>query len=186
MEAEGEGKFTRRQIYEYIKDGKYGQVENAETETEVVPCLHIQATRVAETKTIRTCSGNWAWLFHATSFLSHRTHGTTAAATIAYKRLASLLADKRKQDYSKTISWLRCSISFSLVKSAVMCLRGARSSFHQPVRQAHCEVPLDVAISEGHVPSQQTMNSLFSVWHSDFFFFSLLLLVCILFLWHSR
>ena len=92
------------------------------------------------------------------------------AATIAYKRLASLLADKRKQDYSKTINWLRCSISFSLVKSAVMCLRGARSSFHQPVRQAHCEVPLDVAISEGHVPSQQTMNFLFSVWHSDFFF----------------
>ena len=29
MEAEGEGKFTRRQTYEYIKDGKYGQVENA-------------------------------------------------------------------------------------------------------------------------------------------------------------
>ena len=45
MEAEGEGKFTRRQTYEYIKDGKYGQVENAETETEVVTCLHIQATQ---------------------------------------------------------------------------------------------------------------------------------------------
>ena len=45
MEAEGEGKFTRRQIYEYIKDGKYGQVENAKTETEVVTCLHIQATQ---------------------------------------------------------------------------------------------------------------------------------------------
>ncbi len=81
------------------------------------------------------------------------TGGMAPAATIAYKRLASLLADKRQQDYSKTISWLRCSISFSLVRSAVMCLRGARSSFHHPSRSVECEVPLDVAICEGRVPS---------------------------------
>ena len=82
------------------------------------------------------------------------TGGMVPAATIVYKRLASLLADKRKQDCSKTSSWLRCSITFSLVRSAVMCLRGAHSSFHQPVRQTHCEIHLDVAISEGCVPSQ--------------------------------
>ena len=29
-----------------------------------------------------------------------------------------------------------------------MCLRGARSSFHQPAKQAYSEVPLDVAISK--------------------------------------
>ena len=38
------------------------------------------------------------------------TGGMAPAATIAYKRLASLLADKHKQDYSKMISWLRCSV----------------------------------------------------------------------------
>ena len=88
------------------------------------------------------------------SLVFSATGSMAPAVTIAYKRLASLLADKRKQDYSKTISWLWCSISFSLVRCAVMCLRGARSSFHQPVRQAYGNVPLDVAISEGRVPSQ--------------------------------
>ena len=71
------------------------------------------------------------------------TGGMAPAASVAYQRLASLLADKRQQDYSKTISWLHCSISFSLVRSAVMCLREARSSFHHPTRQVECEVPPD-------------------------------------------
>ena len=101
---------------------------------------------VPETKTVRTtCKGNWAWPF--------------------YKRLAFLLADKRKQDYGKTISWLQCFISFSLVRSAVMCLRGACSSFHQPAKQVNCEVPLDVAISEGRVPSQWTLNFFLFHWY---------------------
>ena len=79
------------------------------------------------------------------------TGGMVPAATIAYKSLASLLADKRQQTYNKTISWLRCSLSFSLVISAVSCVRGARSSFHHPFR-SDANVPLDVAISEGRVP----------------------------------
>ena len=41
--------------------------------------------------------------------------------------------------------------SFSLVRSAVMCLRGARSSLHHPARSME-EVPLDLAIQEGRVP----------------------------------
>ena len=80
------------------------------------------------------------------------TGGMAPAATTAYKRLASLLADKRKQGYSKTICWLRCAISFSLVRSAVMCLRGARSSLHRPSKTVDCEVPLDMAICEGRIP----------------------------------
>ena len=81
------------------------------------------------------------------------TGGMAPTATTAYKRLASLLADKRKQEYSKTICWLRCTISFSLVRSAVMCLRGARSSIHRSSRTVDYEVPLDKAICEGRIPS---------------------------------
>ena len=69
------------------------------------------------------------------------TRGMAPAATIAFKRLASLLADKRQQTYNKTISWLRCSLSFSLVRSAVSCLRGARSSFHHPFK-SDANIPL--------------------------------------------
>jgi len=43
------------------------------------------------------------------------TGGMAPTASIVYKRLASLLADKRQQEYSKVISWIRCTISFSLV-----------------------------------------------------------------------
>lgn len=81
------------------------------------------------------------------------TGGMAPAATVTYQRLASLLADKHQQDNSKTISWLCSCISFSLVRSAVMCLRGARSSYHRLARQVECEVPLYVDVSEGRVPS---------------------------------
>ena len=45
-----------------------------------------------------------------------------------YKRLASLLPEKWDQPYSATMGWLRCKISFSLLRSVVQCIRDARSS----------------------------------------------------------
>ena len=36
------------------------------------------------------------------------TGGMGTAATVTYKRIASLLAEKRAEPYSKTIGWLRC------------------------------------------------------------------------------
>ena len=55
----------------------------------------------------------------------------SAAGT--YKRLASLLATKHLQPYSSTMGWLRCMISFSLLRSAITCLRGAHSTPGHPV-----------------------------------------------------
>ena len=71
-------------------------------------------------------------------------------ATIMFKRLASLIANKRQQEYSKTISWIQCNISFSLIRSAVMCLHGAQTSLHYPARCTE-EPPLDLTIQEGHI-----------------------------------
>ena len=54
------------------------------------------------------------------------TSGTIAPATkVTYNRLASLIAEKYQQPYNLTFNWLRCKLSFSLIRSAVMCLRGA-------------------------------------------------------------
>ena len=50
----------------------------------------------------------------------------------AYKRIASLIAEKKEQPYSLTWLWLRCRLSFSLLRSAIVCLRGSRSSYHRP------------------------------------------------------
>ena len=59
------------------------------------------------------------------------TGGLGPAADSFYKRLASMLADQWKQPYSSTMGWLRCRLSFSLLRSSIMCLRGARSSAHR-------------------------------------------------------
>ena len=56
------------------------------------------------------------------------TGGMAKQSTTFYKWLASLLAEKWDQHYSSTLCWLRCRIYFSLLKSAIQCIRGARSS----------------------------------------------------------
>ena len=54
--------------------------------------------------------------------------GLGQAAASTYKRLASLLATKWNQPYSSTLSWLRCKLSFSLLRSSIQSIRGSRSS----------------------------------------------------------
>ena len=58
--------------------------------------------------------------------------GYGPAATATTQRLAALIAEKEDQQYSAVIGWLRTKISFALLRSAGMCIRGARSSRHQP------------------------------------------------------
>ena len=50
------------------------------------------------------------------------------AATITYKRLGSLLAEKWDTPYATVMGWLRCRLSFSLLCSSILCIRGARST----------------------------------------------------------
>ena len=65
------------------------------------------------------------------------TGGMGTTETTVYKRLASMIASKNNKAYSKTIHWLRCRLSFSLLRSAIMCLRGSRSSLHRPETNIH-------------------------------------------------
>ena len=43
-----------------------------------------------------------------------------------YKRLAELIADSRKEEISKTTTWIRRKVTFALMRSVVLCLRGSR------------------------------------------------------------
>ena len=70
--------------------------------------------------------------------------GMGRAATVVYKRLASLLSSRREQRYSMVLGWLRCCLSFSLLRSVVMCLRGSRSRCNHSPRTS-----LDQAVHEG-------------------------------------
>ena len=47
------------------------------------------------------------------------------AATVTYRRLASLLAEEHGQLYSKTMNWIRCNLIFSLLRSSITCIHGS-------------------------------------------------------------
>ena len=74
------------------------------------------------------------------------TGGFGNEAKIFYKRLASMLADKWDQPYSTTTFWLRCRISFSLLRSAIRSLRGSRSSRGHAIRPS--TISTDLIVSE--------------------------------------
>lgn len=82
------------------------------------------------------------------------TGGLGPAASSSYKRLASLLATKWDQAYSPTLSWVRCILSFSLLRSTIQAIRGARSSIGRASRASH--LPIDLVMSESQVDSLTT------------------------------
>ena len=75
------------------------------------------------------------------------TGGMGRAATTFYKRLASMVAEKRDVPYAVTLNWIRCHLSFTLLRASVMSVRGARSSRYHP---AASECPIDLQLAEGH------------------------------------
>ena len=75
------------------------------------------------------------------------TGGMGCAATTFYKRLASMVAEKRDVPYAVTLNWIRCRLSFALLRASIMSIRGARSSRHHPA----AECPIDLQLVEGHL-----------------------------------
>ena len=70
-----------------------------------------------------------------TPIVMSTTGGLAPEATTFYRRLASLLASKWGDEYCVIMGWLQCSLSFLLLRSAIACVHGARSSighFHRP------------------------------------------------------
>ena len=75
--------------------------------------------------------------------------GWGPSASVAFKRLADLLSKKRGEPYQLTMRYLRLKISFSLVRSAHMCYRGARSSSNHPIFDD--AIPLDMIAVEAKI-----------------------------------
>ena len=44
-----------------------------------------------------------------------------------HSRLAELLSAKKQENYATTISWVRAKVSFAILRSALLCLRGSRT-----------------------------------------------------------
>ena len=77
------------------------------------------------------------------------TGGMGNSASVCYKRLASLISAKRDTSYSSTLVWIRCSLSFSLLRSSIQCIRGARSAAGRAAKQPI--PPVDLVSSEARL-----------------------------------
>lgn len=53
--------------------------------------------------------------------------GMAPRAITFYSCLAQQLAERRKQQKSCVVAWIRCRLAFSLLRSALLCLRGTRT-----------------------------------------------------------
>ena len=71
--------------------------------------------------------------------------GSGPLATVVYKRIAMLMSQKLGKPYSQVMNFIRCRLSFSLIRSIVRCLRGTRVSRHTD------SYNIDLALSEGRV-----------------------------------
>ena len=81
------------------------------------------------------------------------TGGMGPIVTVVYKRLATLISEKWGDLYSQTLFWIRCKLSYSLLHSAVMCLRGSRSTHYR------CNIQLqDLAIHLACSNSMELLN----------------------------
>ena len=74
--------------------------------------------------------------------------GAGPAATTMVKRLANIYAEKKTTSYSEAIAWLRCRLAFALLRSSVLCLRGARALKGRDYDE---QFQPDLALSSGQV-----------------------------------
>ena len=62
----------------------------------------------------------------STPLVFSATGGALKLTTTFLKRLAACMADQSGEAYSTTMAWLRARLAFSLLRSAVACLRSSR------------------------------------------------------------
>ena len=58
------------------------------------------------------------------------TGGMGREAATFYKRLAHKIASKEGKTFPTVMGWLRCRLSFAILRSAILCIRGSCSSRH--------------------------------------------------------
>ena len=72
-----------------------------------------------------------------------------------YKKLAGMMAEKKGQDYSQMLRWLRCRLNFALIRSSIMCLRGTISK-NPPF--THDDASPDVVLQECRISSESDID----------------------------
>ena len=55
----------------------------------------------------------------------------------------AITAIKKGEEYSTTMSWTRSKVSFALLRSALLCLRGSRCPRRVPLNLEHCDLEIE-------------------------------------------
>ena len=80
-----------------------------------------------------------------TPLVMSSTGGLAPLASVFYKRLAKHLAEKRSQPYAQVKGWLSTRLSFSLLRSAILCIRGTRTHRRAVLPLSELSIPLACA-----------------------------------------
>ena len=80
--------------------------------------------------------------------------GMAPRAVTFYSCLAQQLAEKKQQQKSCVVAWIRCRLAFSLLRSSLLCLRGTRN---KPGKYTHIK---DIDIEQTVVNSRLERNML--------------------------
>ena len=99
--------------------------------TQMDACYRRHERKERRTYEQHVCEVKWGFI---TPLVFSPSGGMGRAATVTYTSLASLLATKRKVPYSIIMGWLRCQLSFSHLRSVVMCLTCSRSARNHATR----------------------------------------------------
>ena len=57
--------------------------------------------------------------------------------------LAQKLAEKQNEEYGIIVSWIRTRLSFEILKSAILCVRGSRAPFRKHDNEAVLDFKLN-------------------------------------------
>ena len=68
-----------------------------------------------------------------------------------FKRLSSMLSEKRNEDLASVTTWVRTRIRFALLRSALMCMRGTRHRYYKPDLK---ETDMEIDIRESAIRSE--------------------------------
>ena len=89
-------------------------------------CYRTNERKWKRNKSIRNV---WKWKFYPISFLINVGMGKEAKRY--YSRITEKLAGKRDEPYSLMMSWIWRKVSFSMMRSIIMCICGSRSIRHE-------------------------------------------------------
>ena len=108
-------------------------------------CKYTRCTNKKKTSVRNQSLGNRKRNLYSSSFHHHWRNGRRVSE-IPWKT-GELLAMKKGEDYAKTMNCIRVKISFSLIRSALVSLRGSRSIRRKPYNIMEIDIDVQTAKS---------------------------------------